>query len=101
MAENKKIFGKEAFVGGDVPVEVPYHDSTLTLLVKPLGFMTLQNIYATGGEDVLAKIVVASVRDKEGNRLTLDEVKELKKEVAEPLLKAVMDAQGLGGEEKN
>lgn len=101
MAEKKNIFGKDAFVGDEIPVEVPYHDSTLTLLVKPLGFMTLQNIYATGGEDVLAKIVVASVKDKEGNRFTLDEVKDLKKEIAEPLLKAVMEAQGLGGEEKN
>lgn len=89
----------DLFVEGAKEVKVPRADgSELTLFVHELGFTEIATIGAqirAGNPDGLAKLIAASVRDDKGHAFTLDEARRLKRKVAEPLINAAVEVNGL------
>ncbi len=92
------------FVGDKKEIKVPYNEGELTLYVQELGFVEVQNKISaavTTGRNTIAALVAEVVSDKDGNKFTYEEVCNLKKKVAMPLFKAVSQALGVNGDEKN
>lgn len=93
-----------SFVANKKEVTVPNGEGTATLFVHELGYLQVMNIYRKFGDnnpDFLPMMVVESVTDPEGNRFTIDEVRRLKKSVAEPLFDAVVEVNNIREAEKN
>lgn len=91
---------KSSFVSEKIPVEVPNGDKKLTLYVRELGYLEVTKAYSEQ-ENILPRLIVAAVTDENGERFTLEEVLSLKKEVADPLIEAVLKVNSSGREEKN
>lgn len=95
---------QESYVSGLKEVEVPNGAEKLILYVKELGYLQVQAAYVDAQRDqldALTNLVVHSVQDKDGNKFLYEEVLSLKKEIAEPIFKAVLEVNGLDGKEKN
>lgn len=101
--------GGGAFVSEREAVIVPCGEdgSMLTLFAHRLGCLEVTDITGTAQareESWLIPLVAASIRDEDGNRFTVEEVKNLRKDVADPLLAAVLKVNKIGNEgspEKN
>lgn len=98
--QKKPLLGEFAFVGSQpVAVQVPNGAEKVTLFVRELSYAESQGLYAEAARaksvNPFSHLVAASVQDKDGNRFTVDEVLQLKKEVAEPLFKQVLKFQGV------
>ena len=81
------------------PVEVPRGEGTLTLFVRELGYLELQDVYAQArlrGESALGLLVATAVEDGDGNRFSYRDAMSLRREVAEPLFAAVTRIQRMG-----
>lgn len=81
------------------PVEVPHGDGVLTLFVRELGYLELQEVYSQArlrGESPLGLLVAAAVEDGDGRTFTYREAMALRREVAEPLFSGVTQIQRLG-----
>jgi hypothetical protein len=98
MADKKKTgidIGASAYVTDREPVLVPVGDNNemLTLYVRRLGCLEVTEISAkasASGIPWIVPICAASIEDEDGNRFTDDEVRRLRKEVADPLFAAVI-----------
>jgi len=95
---------KSAFVSDEsLEVIVQVSGKPLTLYVKELSYLRIMDIYANKkeGSSSLACLIAASISDKDGNQFTIEEAMNLKKEIAEPLIEAVLKINSLSGAEKN
>jgi hypothetical protein len=114
MALKKKTgidIGASAYVTDREPVLVPVGEdgAMLTLYARRLGCLEVTEISAkatASGVPWIIPMVAASIEDEDGNRFTDDQVRRLRKEVADPLFAAVikvnkLDAVGEDGTAKN
>ena len=114
MALKKKTgidIGESAYVTDREPVLVPVGEdgAMLTLYARRLGCLEVTEISAkasASGVPWIIPMVAASIEDEDGNKFDDDEVRRLRKEVADPLFAAVirvnrMDIVGEDGTAKN
>lgn len=94
-----KSLNKENFASAKTEISIPNGGTDLKLFVREIGYLELQNLAGAPGGNMIAAIVCASVSDADGNTFTMDEVLKLKKSVAEPLFKAVIEVNGLDNKE--
>ena len=81
------------------PVDVPLGEGKVSLFVRELGYLELQELYAQArinGQSALGLLVAAAVEDADGNRFTYQEAMSLRKEVAAPLFTEVTRVQRMG-----
>lgn len=96
MADKKKAgidIGASAYVTDREPVLVPINDGMLTLYARRLGCLEVTEISAkasASGVPWIVPMCAASIEDEDGNRFTDDEIRRLRKEVADPLFAAVI-----------
>ncbi len=95
---NKIKLADNNFVTARREIEVPNGAEKLKLYVREIGYMELQSLAPTG-QNIFTHMIALAVSDKHGNQFTFDEVQRLKKEVSEPLLKAVIEVNHLSNEE--
>lgn len=113
MATKEKTginIGSGAFVSEREAVLVPSGDGAdgglITLYAHKLGCLQVTEIMGIASardESWLIPMVAASIQDDDGNQFTIEEVRKLRKEVADPLFLAVLKANNLAsgdGEEK-
>ena len=114
MATEEKTgikIGSGAFVSDREAVLVPSGDGgdggLITLFAHALGCLHVTEIMGIAkarDESWLVPMVAASIQDDDGHRFTIEEVRKLRKEVADPLFLAVLRVNKLAsgdGEEKN
>ncbi len=114
MAAKKKSgidMGASAFVTDREAVLVPVGEKNemLTLYARRLGCLEVTEISvkaSASGVSWIVPMCAASIEDEDGNRFTDEEIRRLRKEVADPLFAAVikvnrMDTVGEDGNEKN
>lgn len=101
MTNEKKTIdiGSDAFIRDreQVVVQRPSGDN-LTLYVRRLGYLEATDLWAkvkANGNTGLIELVAAAVEDEDGNRFTPEEVALLRREIVQPLVKAVMDVNKL------
>lgn len=94
---------KSAFASEKIEVEVPNGKAgMIKLFVHELGYLALGNAYAKNEtENPMVILIAECVTDAEGNKFTVDEAKRLKKEVADPLVSAILQLNSTKGQEKN
>lgn len=81
------------------PIELPHGEGVITLFVRELGYLEIQEVYATArmsGQSAMGLLVAAAVEDKDGNRFTIAEAMSLRREVAAPLFAEVAKVQRIG-----
>ena len=101
--------GGGAFVSEREAVLVPSGDGDglITLYAHKLGCLQVTEIMGIASardESWLIPLVAASIQDDDGNQFTVEEIRTLRKEVADPLLSAVLKVNKIAsgdGEEKN
>lgn len=91
---------KSSYVSGKVPVEITTEKGPITLFANEIGYTQMMGCLADD-ETRMAKLLVASITDDKGSKFTMEEAMSLKQSVAEPLIKAVFQVNGVGGDEKN
>lgn len=114
MADKKKTgidIGASAYVTDREPVMVPVGEKNemLTLYARRLGCLEVTEISAkasASGTPWIIPMCAASIEDEDGNRFTDEEIRRLRKEIADPLFEAVikanrMDTVGEDGNTKN
>lgn len=94
---------KSAFVSEKIEVEVPNGTAgKIKLFVHELGYLALANAYSKNEkENPMAILIAECVTDAEGNKFTVEEAKRLKKDVADPIITAILQLNGAKGETKN
>ncbi len=100
----KKTLGEQFsrdgdFVGPRHAIKVPQGEGELELFVRELGYLELQDIYATArvmGKSAIGLLVAACVEDVEGVRFSYDEVMQLRDRVSSVLFQKVAEIQRIG-----
>lgn len=86
-------------------VEIPRGEGTLTLFVRELGYLEMQEAYAqarANQQSALGLLVSLAVEDADGNRFTYAEAMRLRRDVSAPLFTEVARVNRIGeGAEKN
>lgn len=109
MAAKKKPgidIGASAFVSDREAVLVPRGEGgeMLTLYARRVGHLELSEIIGqarAGGRSWMIPLVAASVENDDGDRFTEEEVRRLRKEIAEPLFSAVLSVNKLDKNEED
>lgn len=81
------------------PIELPAGEGTVTLFVRELGYLELQEAYATAritGQSAMGLLVAVAVEDADGSRFTYAEAMSLRREIAAPLFADVAKTQRIG-----
>jgi len=82
-------------------VSVPLGEGTVTLYVRELGYLAVQDVYARArisGQSAIGLLVAAAVEGEGGERFEYDEVMRLREHVASPLFAEVARVQRIGDE---
>lgn len=85
---------KDAYVSGKKEVVINGN----TFFVNEIGYLNAQNIASEKSLNIIALFICESVKDKDGNKFTYEEVCSLKEEYASPLFDAVVEVNGIGVE---
>lgn len=100
----KKTLGEQFtekgdFVGPRHPVKIPRGKGELELFIRELGYLELQDIYATArvmSKSAIGLLVAACVEDVEGVQFSYEEVMRLKDPISSTLFFKVAEIQRIG-----
>ncbi len=98
---------EESYIGGPKEIKIPQGKGEITLYAHEIGYAKYNDIQAkklldkAGDFSPTAYLIVESIKDKDGNQFTPEEVGKLRRSVAEALLFAALDVNGFNQPEKD